>query len=216
MDSNFNEFAIKLLKSLTLGVNSKLSIFEINQFLRQAINRPNEIISINFEPKKYFRGTGRYDLKFLITKTILFYNIEIDFETRKKFLELLLSGNFALNDKQVNIKYWIRILFSDFDTYIKCSPTWEELIYLFVGVHVDNKQMRVSKIVVEQFNKNFRNINKNSRNILINKLLKNKYLQKETQKIVLKNIKHLNKTQMNFLYTNSSSEICRKKLFNFI
>ncbi len=186
MNESQLQFAKQLIKSLQFGLNSELSISEINIFLKEVINIEQLIIvEVGKEP---FKRKLHYSLRFICSKAILIYNQNIDFETRVNCLEMCFKkGNLTFND----LKNWIRVLFRDFDNYLEINKNWFELVKLFLGTQKHKTQHQISKLVLQEFNINFRKINNTKRCVLLDKVLDNEKLVAETKKLILKHHSHI-------------------------
>jgi hypothetical protein len=182
------EFCSKLTKSLYFGFDETLNIAEINSFLKDVMPYITEIHFVEVVFFNRYRDKKYYWLSDVIEKCILFYGNKIAFDTRFKFLEIVFE-QYNLR----GLKMWIRLLFSDFDNYTKKKPIWLELIKLFLGQQYHNKQRQISELVVKQFTKQFRHIGNPNKKALLDKLIDNKLLAKQTKKLLVRHHAHIYK-----------------------
>ncbi|MBC7863473.1 MAG: hypothetical protein IAF38_10890 [Bacteroidia bacterium] len=195
MNNSQLDLSIKLAKSLQFGFNARLTLDSVNDFISQMTGAPPEIVLVKIEYPNGYKNDYYYDLNFILVKTVLCYNEGVNFELRLNLLKSLLNdpGRFSHAEK---IKYWVRVIFADFDRYIQYNPVWEELIYLLLAQQKHKKQLIISKLIIQQFSKNFRKISSAKRFVILEKLMLNASLQNEIRLLFLKHAKFILKRQL--------------------
>ena len=98
------QFCNKLIKSLYFGLNQTLSIVDIDSFFKEVIPYLKEPRRDEVELLIKYPNGQRAWLGVILAKCALAYGDKLSFDTRLKFLEIILERD---------IKLWVCLLFSD-------------------------------------------------------------------------------------------------------
>lgn len=180
MTNNQIAFKEKLIKSIQCGSADSIDIIAVNQFLEETIPtiRQGTISEI-------------YSITLLIAMIIGYFSKEINEAHRIHYLKVLEDSNQSVDETKRNMRYWIRIVFIDFEKNVKENHFWLFRITLLLGYHPQKRQRFWSKMTAIAINKNFRDLCSNHKDMLLGLLSKNPYLRQDTLKIVLKHFDYM-------------------------